>query len=114
MKNKKISLQHTNWARIVLGGAIIASKVWDDHAIWNVDFCLIFPEVPVEDLYFSLIRCELERYFLDAMQYNVNVKASSYVKSFYKIKDLTHYTNQPWALAPIRFSQISKIMVYYN
>jgi hypothetical protein len=47
---KKLVFQPINWARIILGAAILAAKVWDDHAIWNIDFCQIFPEVPVTDL----------------------------------------------------------------
>jgi hypothetical protein len=50
LENKAISLQPINWARTILGSVLLASKVWDDHAIWNVDFCQIFPEVPVSDL----------------------------------------------------------------
>ena len=38
------------WARVVLGAVILAAKIWDDHAIWNADFCQVFPDVPVEEL----------------------------------------------------------------
>jgi hypothetical protein len=50
LKASKVIIQPINWARILLGGVILASKVWDDHAIWNVDFCQIFPDIEVEDL----------------------------------------------------------------
>lgn len=50
LKNTDIYIQQINWARIILGAVILASKVWDDHAIWNVDFTQIFPEVSVTDL----------------------------------------------------------------
>ncbi len=50
IEKKSLMLQPQNWARIVLGSSMLAAKVWDDHAIWNVDFCQIFPEVPVEEL----------------------------------------------------------------
>jgi hypothetical protein len=39
-----------NWARVVLGSVMLAAKVWDDHAIWNVDFCQILPDLEVTEL----------------------------------------------------------------
>ena len=48
--NTKVTLHYTNWTRCLLGGLILASKVWDDHAVWNVDFYQIFPELEVSNL----------------------------------------------------------------
>lgn len=50
LENTQISLHSMNWARIVLGGFILANKVWDDHAVWSIDFCGIFPDVAVTDM----------------------------------------------------------------
>ena len=50
LEHTGITLHAINWARIVLGGVILASKVWDDHAVWNIDYCQIFPDVDVTDL----------------------------------------------------------------
>ena len=91
LTNSKLKLDYSNWRRTVLGALMVGSKVWDDQAIWNVDFCSILPELRVNDLcvvdcmmsapWQTLIshRNALERYFLVAMRFNVSVRASEYV-----------------------------------
>lgn len=77
-------------------------QVWEDQAIWNVDFCTLFPQMRVSELYVPGQSCsahtcnradhrilstsrthsnELERMYLTAMQFQVNVKASLYARA---------------------------------
>jgi len=76
----EVRMHATNWRRLILGALILASKVWEDQAVWNVDFLSVFPNVSVKDLN------ELERKFLQVLSYNVGMKASEYAKYYFDLR----------------------------
>lgn len=61
---------------------VMASKVWDDLSMWNVDFSQVCPS-------FDLQRVNaLELAMLDALKYVVRVSSSEYAKYYFHLRSM--------------------------
>jgi len=69
-----------NYKRIILSALILASKVWEDQAVWNVDFLEIFPLATPNDL------GQLEKKLLSMLQFDVSLKASDYARIYFDLR----------------------------
>eukprot|EP01118_Nematostelium_gracile_P020435 TRINITY_DN990_c0_g1_i1.p1 TRINITY_DN990_c0_g1~~TRINITY_DN990_c0_g1_i1.p1 ORF type:complete len:290 (-),score=70.48 TRINITY_DN990_c0_g1_i1:89-958(-) len=69
-----------NWKRTLLSTLILASKVWEDQAVWNIDFIELFPLTTPSDL------GQLEKKILALLGFDVSLKASEYAKIYFDIR----------------------------
>mmetsp|Transcript_11540 Transcript_11540/g.12679 ORF Transcript_11540/g.12679 Transcript_11540/m.12679 type:complete len:300 (-) Transcript_11540:270-1169(-) len=105
LKVQDLALRPSNWRRIVLGALMMASKVWEDQAVWNVDFITdeTFPNLDVNDLN------ALEREYLNFIQYDVNLKAGEYAKYYFELKALLPPHHNTLLLQPLSKEETDKL-----
>jgi len=91
----KITLDTTNWRRVLLAAFMVALKAWEDLAVRNFDFIGFFRgSVSIKDLN------QLEMTFLALIQYKVFMKASMYARYYFQLKlysrvDEAHFPIKP-------------------
>ncbi|KAI0989592.1 hypothetical protein GJ496_001459, partial [Pomphorhynchus laevis] len=78
----EIKLSVQNWKTLILGAIILASKVWDDQAVWNIDYCNASNDLNLQEMN------TLERDYLNFLHFNTNVTSSVYAKYYFELRQL--------------------------
>lgn len=91
----KLTLHATNWRRVCLGAIALASKVWEDSAVWNADFLNVFPKLNMADL------GNLERQYLIALQFTVTLTSSVYAKYYFELRSISERNETNFPLQPL-------------
>ena len=79
----RLCLRHYNWRSVLFACLVMASKVWDDLSMWNVDFSHVCPS-------FDLQRVNsLELTMLEELRYFIKVSAGEYAKYYFLLRSMT-------------------------
>jgi len=108
MELSELTIDSTNWRRIILAAVILASKVWEDQSVYNVDFTPVFDNLSVPDLN------RLEREFLTLLQYNVTLNRSSYAKYYFELKKFSKSAPESFPLQPLSQQNAARLEDHSN
>jgi len=98
-----LTLHASNWRRVCFGAIIIASKIWEDTAVWNSDFRSVFPHLALNDL------SKLEREYLRLLDFNVAIKSSIYAKYYFGLRTIAERTEINFPILPLTPEQEQEI-----
>lgn len=80
-----ISLSGINVFRSILCSVMMAAKIWDDQAVWNVDFQKIMTELNLQSLN------TMEKWWLRAVNWRVDVKRSVFANYWFEVRECSEH-----------------------
>ncbi|KAG8461488.1 hypothetical protein KFE25_001092 [Diacronema lutheri] len=85
LNNTAVKVLSSTWRPIVLAAIIVAQKVFDDNCLTNADFSAFCPMFSLREIN------HLENRFLELLQYNVSVSASTYAALYFHVQTLCQH-----------------------
>ena len=82
MEMARVPLLATTWRPVVMGGLLMASKVWQDLSSWNVEFSVVYPQFSLE----AINKLELE--ILKLLKWDLYISGSLYAKYYFALRAL--------------------------
>mmetsp|Transcript_8877 Transcript_8877/g.15631 ORF Transcript_8877/g.15631 Transcript_8877/m.15631 type:complete len:460 (-) Transcript_8877:139-1518(-) len=87
MERAGIELLASNWRPVVMVSMLLASKVWQDLASWNIEFARVYPQFSVKSINL------LERNVLKLLQWDLYISGAVYAKYYFALRSLNESEN---------------------
>lgn len=83
MEKGNVPLTAQTWRPVLMCALLLAHKVWQDHACWNIEFTQVYPQ-------FSLNAINrLEKRFLERINWQLSIKQSLYAQYYFALRSVT-------------------------
>ncbi len=82
MEKAHVPFDDRTWRPVLLCSMLLASKVWQDCASWNVEFSAVFPQFGLAALN------RLERVFVTQIGWDMYISQSLYAKYYFALRSL--------------------------
>jgi hypothetical protein len=90
-----LTVDSSNWRRVLLAVILLTSKVWEDSSIWNVDMCQLFPALSLKNINW------LEAELLTQLEFDVSVSATDYATTYFSMHQSATELKRPFNLKPL-------------
>ncbi len=103
IKEQNVLLNAKTWRRTLMSIIILSSKVWEEQAVWNVDFLEHFPRVEIADLN------ALEKHLLQLLKWNVGLNGSLYAKYYFDLRQLSELDEEHFPLSQLTDRDLARL-----
>jgi hypothetical protein len=98
-----VILTPRTWRRTIMAIVILASKVWEEQAVWNADFLEHFPKVDIQDLNSQ------EAHLLKLLQWDVSCPGSLYAKYYFDLRRLSEVDDEHFPVQQLTDKDLTKL-----
>ena len=82
MESAKVPVMAKTWRPIFMCGLLLASKVWQDWASWNVEFANVYPQFSLDAINKLAVK------FCKIVKWDLHISSSLYAKYYFALRSL--------------------------
>ena len=95
-----LAISGRNWRKIIFTALVMASKIWDDESFENENFAKTFDQFSTKQIN------EMERIFLNFIEYSLYIKSSDYAKYYFILRSFATKGKKSFPLKPLDLKTI--------